>query len=198
MLEWNQRINLTAIKEADAVDRLHFLDSLACLLEPIPSGAAVLDVGAGAGFPGLPLKIVRPDLQLTLLEATGKKARFLERVSPPDVRVVNDRAETAAASLRETFDVVVTRALAALPTLLELTLPFCRLTGSVLALKKGAALEAEIASAARALAVLGGELAPAHTYELDGEVRHVLVIRKVRMTPSGYPRRSGMPAKNPL
>jgi len=201
LLDWNQRVNLTAITEPSAVERLHFLDSLACLLEPFPFGVRVLDVGAGAGFPGLPLKIARPDLDLTLLEATGKKARFLEHLTAvlalDLVHVVAERAEIFAG--RERFDIVLARALAAMPALLELTLPFCRLGGKVLALKKGAALTAELTSAAHALQVLGGELAEPRAYEfLEGEQRQVVVIRKVRPTPAGYPRRPGMPAKKPL
>jgi 16S rRNA (guanine527-N7)-methyltransferase len=200
LMDWNQRVNLTAITEPSAVERLHFVYSLACLLSAFGDRADVLDVGAGAGFPGLPLKIARPDLELTLLEATGKKARFLEhivvRLGLDRVHVVADRAETFAG--RELFDVVVTRALAAMPALLELTLPFCRIGGSVLALKKGAGLGAELASAAHALQVLGGELGEPHTYELDGEPRQVVVVRKVRETPSAYPRRPGLPAKKPL
>jgi 16S rRNA (guanine527-N7)-methyltransferase len=200
LLDWNRRLNLTAITHPDDIDRLHFVDSLACLLEPIAEGASVLDVGAGAGFPGVPLKIARPDLQVTLLEATGKKARFLEHavsvLGLAGVEVIHDRAETAGG--RQEYDVVVARALAAMPALLELTLPFCRIGGRVLALKKGTGLPAELASARRALEVLGGELAPPREYELDGEPRQVVVVRKVRPTPAGYPRRPGMPAKKPL
>lgn len=200
LLDWNRRLNLTAITHPEEVDRLHFLDSLACLLEPIPQGARLLDVGAGAGLPGLPLKIARQDLAVTLLEATGKKARFLEHVigalELTRVNVVTDRAETAPG--RERFDVVVARALAVLPALLELTLPFCRVGGKVLALKKGAGLQAEVASASRALQVLGAELGEVHEYELNGEPRQVVVIPKNSPTPAGYPRRPGMPAKRPL
>jgi 16S rRNA (guanine527-N7)-methyltransferase len=163
-------------------------------------GVSVLDVGAGAGFPGVPLKIVRPDLELTLLEATGKKARFLEHVSTAlnldQVSVLNERAETAGG--RETFDFVVARALAPMAVLLELTLPFCRLGGKVLALKKGAGLAAELVSAENALRVLGGELSESRAYELSGDQRQVVVVSKVRPTPDGFPRRPGMPAKKPL
>jgi len=200
LLDWNQRVNLTAITDPTAVDRLHFLDSLACLLSVFPDRADVLDVGAGPGLPGLALKIARPDLSLTLLEATGKKARFLEHVvatlNLDRVRVVAERAESFAGW--ELFDVVLARALAAMPVLVELTLPFCRVGGNVLALKKGAGLAAELASAAHAFHVLGGELANPCSYDLDGEPRQVVVIRKVRPTPPGYPRRPGMPAKKPL
>jgi 16S rRNA (guanine527-N7)-methyltransferase len=200
LLDWNSRVNLTAITQPAAIDRLHFADSLACLLEPIDAGAAVLDVGAGAGFPGLPMKIARPDLRLTLLEATGKKARFLEHLvaalSLDGVTVAAERAETFAE--REAFDVVVARALAAMPALLELTLPFCRVGGVVLALKKGARLSAELAAAGRALAILGGQLVEPRAYELEGEPRRLVVVRKVSPTPAGYPRRPGVPAKKPL
>src|SRR5207248_7441882 len=120
LLDWNRRINLTAIRDPEGVERLHFADSLACLLEPIASEARMLDVGAGGGFPGLPLKIARPDLRLTLLEATGKKARFLEHVVAAlglsEVTIVNQRAEEFGE--REAFEVVVARALGALPVLL--------------------------------------------------------------------------------
>jgi 16S rRNA (guanine527-N7)-methyltransferase len=200
LLDWNQRLNLTAITEPAAVDVLHFADALACLLFPFPQGSSVLDVGAGAGLPGLPLAIVRPDLSVTLLEATGKKARFLTHVSAAlglsNVTVVAERAE--AYTPRESFDVVVARALAALPALLELTLPFARVGGAVLAMKKGSALASEVNASTRALAVLGGDLAEPLCYSLGGEPRQVVVARKLLPTPPAYPRRPGLPAKKPL
>lgn len=200
LLDWNARINLTSITSPDGVDRLHFLDSLACLLEPMPKGALVLDVGAGAGLPGLALKIARSDLAVTLLEATAKKTRFLEHIVADlglrGVTVINDRAETAPG--RDSFDIAVARGVAAMPVLLELTLPFCRIGGKVLALKKGPGLPAELSSAERALRTLGGELCEPRDYQLDGEQRQVVVVRKIRPTPSGYPRRPGLPAKKPL
>ncbi|MDE3077833.1 MAG: 16S rRNA (guanine(527)-N(7))-methyltransferase RsmG, partial [Chloroflexota bacterium] len=123
LLEWNQRINLTSLRSAEQVETGHFLDSLFCLRAGIPSGCRLLDVGSGAGFPGLALAIVRPDIRVTLLEATGKKARFLEHVASAlelrDVEVLPQRAEEL--DRRGAFDVVVARALAALPALLELT-----------------------------------------------------------------------------
>jgi len=179
---------------------LHFLDSLACLLEPIDRGARLLDVGAGGGFPGLPLKIARPDLRLTLLEATGKKARFLEYVvqalGVSDVDILHDRAETAPGA--GSFDIVVARALGPMAVLLELTLPFCSIGGKVLAAKKGAGISSELQLAGYALQLLGGELAQPRSYELAGEERQIVVVRKVSATPGGYPRRPGMPAKKPL
>lgn len=203
LLDWNSRFNLTAITDPRAVTSLHFLDSLACLLAPIAQGAQVIDVGAGAGFPGLPLAIARPDLRVTLLEATAKKARFLEHAATAldlrSVRVVNDRAETAGTTaLREAFDVAVARALASMPALLELTLPFCRLAGNALALKKGLDLGAELQSSADALRLLGGELTSRLAYTLGAERREVVVVRKARPTPLKYPRSPGLPAKRPL
>jgi 16S rRNA (guanine527-N7)-methyltransferase len=201
LLEWNQRVNLTAIRDPAGVERLHFLDSVACLLGALPEAATVLDVGAGGGFPGLPLQIARPDIELTLLEATAKKTAFMSAVVADlgldRTHVVTGRAEDFGE--RESFDAVVARALAPLPVLLELTLPFARVGGQVLALKKGAGLADELAASGRALEALGGRLEPALTYELeDGEERHVVVVRKVRPTPAAYPRRSGLPAKRPL
>ena len=201
LLDWNQRVNLTAIRDQAGVERLHFLDSLACLLAGIGDRAKVLDVGAGGGFPGLPVKIARADIELTLLEATAKKTAFLMAVVD-DLRlgrthVVTGRAEDFGE--REFFDTVVARALAPMPALLELTLPFARIGGQVLALKKGTGLAGELAASRHALEVLGGELAPALSYQVgDGEERKVVVVRKVRPTPRGYPRRSGLPAKRPL
>ena len=200
LLDCNQRLNLTAIRDPTAVEELLFLDSLACLLVPVPQGAAVLDVGSGAGLPGLPLKIARPDLQLTLLEATGKKARFLEHVVASlglaDVTVAAERAETASG--RGAFDVVAAKAVADMAVLLELTLPFVTDGGLVLAHKKGMRLAEELRRADRALLILGGQLEPPRHYELGGEERQIVVVRKVRPTPPEYPRRPGVPARQPL
>ncbi len=187
LLEWNQRFNLTAIRDPDQIESKHFLDSLACLRLDIPELSRVLDVGAGAGLPGLPMKIARPDIKLTLLEATQKKARFLEHVASTlgltAVEVVALRAEEFTA--RESFDLVVARAVAALPSLLELTLPFCRIGGRVVAMKKGEGLEAEVAAAAHALKVLGGRLVDPIQYEVDGEARQLLVVEKIGRYASG-------------
>ncbi|MHB8619569.1 MAG: 16S rRNA (guanine(527)-N(7))-methyltransferase RsmG [Chloroflexota bacterium] len=200
LLAWNERINLTGITDPAEVDSRHFLDSLACLLAPFPHAARVLDVGSGAGLPGLPLKIARPDLRLTLLEATAKKARFVEHtvgmLGLADVEVLAERAETLGR--RERFDRVVARAVAALPALLELTLPFCALGGLVLAMKKGSRVPGEVTASTRALKLLGGEIEPPLAYRLGGEERQLLVIRKANATPAMYPRRPGQPAKHPL
>ncbi|MBV9119161.1 MAG: 16S rRNA (guanine(527)-N(7))-methyltransferase RsmG [Chloroflexi bacterium] len=201
LLEWNRRTNLTAVRTPEGVEEVHFVDSLACLLAPIPASVQVLDVGAGAGFPGLALKLARPDLSVTLLEATGKKARFMEHavaeLGLAGVDVVAERAELARHLLAR-FDVVVARAVASLAALLELTLPFATPGGLVVLPKKGPGLAAEIDRAGNALRILGGEMLPPVDYDLGAERRRLLLIRKIHETPSSYPRRPGMPVKNPL
>ncbi|MBX5492088.1 MAG: 16S rRNA (guanine(527)-N(7))-methyltransferase RsmG [Chloroflexi bacterium] len=213
LLAWNARVNLTAIVEPEAVERLHFLDSLTCTLPllarwgtaaAIPS-LRVIDVGSGAGFPGLPLKIALPQLRLTLLEATGKKAAFLTHVVAElgltDVAVVAERAEVIGhhPAHREAYDVALARAVAALPALLELTLPFLRVGGVLIAPRKGE-LAAELAAAAPALAALGGAARPLVPITLPAlaDGRALVVVDKVAPTPAAYPRRPGVPAKRPL
>lgn len=210
LLDWNQRINLTAITDPEGIAVRHFADSLAGLLAlpPAPERGPdlrVIDVGSGAGFPGLPLAIARPGLRLTLLEATGKKAAFIrhvvEMLDLNGVEVVTGRAEDLGRDrrYRETFDVALARALAPLPVLLELTLPFVARGGRLIAWKK-AAIEDEIAASARALATLGGRIQERRTLRLTGDEadRMLLVVEKTRPTPTNYPRRAGVPAKSPL
>jgi 16S rRNA (guanine527-N7)-methyltransferase len=211
--DWNTRLNLTAIVEPAAVERLHFLDSLTCALPLLarwgPAAAIpplrVIDVGSGAGFPGLPLKLALPQLRLTLLEATGKKAAFLAHVVAEleleGVIVVAERAEIAAhqAAHREAYDVALARALAALPVVLELTLPFLCRGGLLVAPRKGD-LAAELARAAPALRELGGDARPPLPITLPGlaDGRALVLVEKVAPTPAAYPRRPGVPAKRPL
>jgi 16S rRNA (guanine527-N7)-methyltransferase len=201
---WNVRANLTAIVEPGAVQIKHFLDSLTCLLAvPALEGLQVIDVGSGAGFPGLPLKIVRPDLHMTLLESVGKKADFLRhivaRLGLSDVTILHGRAEDfGAAAQREHYDVALARAVAELRVLAELTLPLCRVGGLVIAQKR-AGIEEEIANAAPAIAILGGALRTRISVDLpDVEPRQLLVLDKLSPTPARYPRRPGMPEKRPL
>jgi len=217
LLEWNQRFNLTAITQDDHVQIRHFLDSLTCLvaLRQFPPKSAhgqrtdtslrLLDVGSGAGLPGVPLQIVCPRWQVTLLEATGKKVGFLEHLRDvlgmTKLEVLHGRAESLAREEehREQYDVVVARAVAEMPVLAELTLPFTRMGGLVIAMKAATA-EAEVADADRALSILGGHLLKIIPLELSGlaEPRRLVVIRKSAVTPDAYPRRPGIPAKRPL
>jgi 16S rRNA (guanine527-N7)-methyltransferase len=212
LLAWNARMNLTGITDDRAVQLKHFLDSLAGLpalrqAEPLagwPAGR-VIDVGSGAGFPGVPLKIAWPGLRLTLLEATGKKAEFLralvQHLGMAGVEVLNARAEDAAhqPAHRQAYDLAVARALAEMATLAELTLPFVR-TGGLVAAYKGEDPSAEVARAENAIARLGGRLRRIMPVTIPGlaAARHLVVLEKVAVTPERYPRRPGMPARHPL
>jgi len=222
LVAWNARFNLTAITDYEQVQVRHFLDSLSCvralvgtdyLLPVTLAGPALrlarpltcIDVGSGAGFPGLPLKIVFPRLRLTLLEATGKKVTFLEhmveRLGLEEVTVIKGRAEELGQmpGHREHYELVLARAVAELPALAEYLLPLCRLGGLCIA-QKGIEAQAEVASAQAALAILGGELRRIIPVELPGlaETRHLVVLEKTARTPEKYPRRPGMPTKRPL
>ena len=205
---WNQKTNLTAITDYEGVQTKHFLDSLTiapALPCPTPPGLKMLDLGTGAGFPGLPLKILYPEIKLTLLEATGKKVTFLRHIISTlelaGVTVIAGRAEETAQvpEYRERFDIVVSRAVAELPALLELALPFCSLGGRVIAQKKGD-IKAEVGTATRALSVLGGEITEVREIPLSAlpDQRCLVIIAKITPTPAFYPRRPGMPAKKPL
>ena len=210
LADWNQRMNLTSVIDHDEVQVKHFLDSLTLLRAldgRMRSDARLVDVGAGAGFPGLPLKLACPDIRLTLLESTGKKANFLrhvvETLGLPDVEVLTGRAEELAhrQELRGDFDVTLARGLARLPTMLEYTLPFTRRGGVVAAWKHGGErLEAELESAQRALQILGGSVRTIYPVTATGltDNRVVMVIEKVKATPGDYPRRTGVPGKQPL
>ena len=209
MIEAAATFNLTNIRDPDAINRRHFLDALtqATLLQDrglLPAGCRVIDVGSGAGLPGLPMKIARPDLDLSLLDSHAKRCEFLRRVigalGLEDAHVIEGRAEVAAREpgLRETFDLVVARAVAPLPLLVELTLPFLRIGGH-LAATKGAGAERELLEAGRAIEELGGEPGEVLVVEAHGESESKLVlVRKARPTPERYPRRTGIPAKRPL
>jgi 16S rRNA (guanine527-N7)-methyltransferase len=208
MIDWNQRLNLTAITDYEEVQLRHFLDSLTITLVWPPgknTALRIIDVGTGAGLPGIPLKIIFPAIKLTLLEATAKKADFLrhivEKLGLANVEVVVGRAEEVAhqPQYREGFDLVLSRAVAALPTLVELALPFGAVGGSFVAQKKGN-IDEEIGRADRAISLLGGrlrELKRVDIAELADE-RYLVVIDKVSPTPGKYPRRPGLPAKRPL
>jgi 16S rRNA (guanine527-N7)-methyltransferase len=207
LLSWNARFNLTAITDSEGVQIRHFLDSLSCLLaiRDVQRGQSLIDVGSGAGFPGLPLKIVYPSLRLTLLEATGKKTDFLRHVVDllelRDVTVIHNRAEQIGQDPlhREAYDWVTARAVAAMPTLIEYLLPLCRLGGHCVA-QKGEDAAAEVASAEPAVLLLGGYLNRLVRVELPGlaETRYLVVIDKIARTPVQYPRPPGRPAKRPL
>ena len=209
LMDWNRRFNLTAITDWEGVLVRHFLDSLSCLKalprKEMTAGARVIDVGTGAGFPGLALKIVCPGMRLTLLEATRKKVTFLEHIvrvlELEDVEVVHGRAETLGrdSSRRERYDWALARAVAEMPTLAEYLLPLVRVGGAALA-QKGEGAAAEVQAAEAAIKTLGGRVRQLVPVELRGlaETRYLVVVDKMAATPDKYPRREGIPAKRPL
>ena len=200
--EVNQSMNLTRVdSDAEAAER-HFVDSLAPLKAGlIPRGARVLDVGSGAGFPGMPLAIARPDADVTLMDSLGKRVNFLsEAARRAGVRVnaVHARAEEAArGELREAFDVVTARAVARLNVLCELALPFVRV-GGVLVAYKGPAADEELAEAAAAIKRLGGGAARVLSADMPGRDARLVVVKKLTPTPKSFPRRPGEAARKPI
>ncbi|PKB84273.1 MAG: 16S rRNA (guanine(527)-N(7))-methyltransferase RsmG [SAR202 cluster bacterium Io17-Chloro-G9] len=208
LTQWNRRLNLTSITGYLEVQAGHFLDSLTvCLAAPerLSTSSRVVDVGAGGGFPGLPLKLAFPGIHLVLMDSVGKKAAFLEHLvsvlALDGVEVLTGRAENLAhrPELRESFDLALARGLARLPVLLEYSLPFCRLGGKLVAHKHGG-LDQELKSAAQSLETLGGRLSPEVPVRVTGltDNRVLVVVEKVAATPERYPRRAGVPAKRPL
>jgi 16S rRNA (guanine527-N7)-methyltransferase len=206
LLDWNTRINLTAICEQQQVRTKHFLDAFTCMLAMRNTPMErVIDVGTGAGLPGIPLKILNPNIQLTLVESVGKKADFCRHVCAvlrlEGVQVITDRAEALAQSPdhRQRYDWAVARAVARLPVLAEYLLPLARVGGAALAMK-GETAPAEAHEADYAIHLLGGRLRKLVPITLPGVVdeRFLVVIDKVAATPAGYPRKVGLPAKKPL
>lgn len=206
LVDWNTRFNLTAIRDPQEIHIKHFLDSLTCTLAIRESNVGCLiDIGTGAGFPGIPLKIVYPQMQLTLVESVGKKAEFcrhlVQILDLKSVEVVQERAENLGQNpaYREQYDWAVARAVAILPVLAEFMLPLVKVGGSMLAMK-GESGPAEAHSAEHALSVLGGHLRQLIPVTLPGvaEERYLVVINKVAATPKGYPRKVGLPTKRPL
>jgi 16S rRNA (guanine527-N7)-methyltransferase len=210
LIEWNKKINLTAITDYSSVQVKHFLDSLTITLA-LPEEEVerpdfnVIDIGTGAGFPGVPLKILFPRPRLVLIEPTTKKTAFLHHIirelKLENVEVLNSRAEEAAhlPLYREQFALVLSRAVALLPTLAELTLPFCQIGGRFIAQKKGE-IDQELNRAKKAIAALGGKLDRIKKIELDefDDGRYLIIIDKISPTPSKYPRRPGLPRRRPI
>jgi 16S rRNA (guanine527-N7)-methyltransferase len=204
LLEWNQRINLTSITEEFEVLTKHFLDSIS-VIKSIPAGSeTVLDIGSGGGFPGIPVQIACPDLTVFLLDSIKKKTEFLlhaKEVLKGKFNVYNMRAEDGARKddMRESFDVVVSRAVASLPVLVEYCLPYVRHGGKFIAMKSDD-VDREIENAQRAITVLGGGNVSIRQVSIPGTdiKRRLISIEKIAHTPSAYPRRAGMPEKRPI
>lgn len=204
LVEWNEKINLTAITDQKGIEEKHFLDcALPLKLFEIPQNASVIDVGTGAGFPGIPFKIIRPDIKLTLLDSLQKRIAFLNEVLQDlsiDALTLHGRAEDCgkAPEMREQFDIATARAVARLSVLTEYCLPFVRVGGYFLALKGGDCAE-EIGQSLNAIAVLGGRLLNSYEYNLpSGDRRTLIVIEKIKPTLPAYPRPQGRINKKPL
>ena len=200
VVKQNEVMNLTAITEPDQVARLHLLDSLSVLKCEDLKGKTLIDVGCGAGFPGVPLAIACPEANITLLDSLGKRMTWLETVLTElgvEARCVTARAEEAVASCRETYDFATSRAVARLNILLELTAPYVKVGGKVLAMK-GAAAREELAEAGNAIKKLGLKLEEVKEFPMDGTTHAVIVLRKVSPTPTQFPRRFAKIKQSPL
>jgi 16S rRNA (guanine527-N7)-methyltransferase len=207
LMEWNERINLTAIRDSKGIRTKHFLDSLTVLLAWERHGppARIIDVGTGAGFPGLILKLIWPASQVTLVESVHKKADFcqhiVEELDLQQVTILSERAEAVGQDPdhRQVYDLAVARAVARMPILMEYLLPLVHRNGIVMAMK-GESAPAETQSAEKAIQLLGGKLHKLIHVELPTvvEERFIVVVNKVARTPEDYPRRIGVPSKSPL
>jgi len=209
LVEWNRRVNLTGITDYEEVQVKHFVDSLTITLALegsawLNGSFALLDIGTGAGMPGIPLKILHPEAKLVLLDSVAKKTAFLRHIvrelGLAETEVITERAEGIGhlPVYRESFDLVVCRAVSQLATVAELTLPFCRI-GGLAVIPKKAGIEQELSDTAGAIGILGARLKSVREVTIKGLEQHRLVVlEKTSMTPSTYPRRPGMPAKRPL
>lgn len=206
LLDWNQRMNLTGITDPQEIAVKHFLDSLTLIpLIPRSQSLRIVDVGTGAGFPGLVIAVMFPEFHVTLMDSTGKKLRFIKHVgealSLGNIRVLHSRAEDAGRSRahRETYDIVMARAVAPMPALMEYTLPLAKIGGQVIAMRGTDAYDVTN-TAARAIDILGGELFTIEEVQLPGftNPRYLVVVDKVDPTPRDYPRNAGIPTRQPL
>ena len=206
LLEWNQKFNLTAIRDVESIRTKHFLDSYSCVLAwKAQPPQRLVDVGTGAGFPGLPLKIIYPAMHVTLVESVGKKVSFcqhiINRLSLEGIEVIHSRAEDIGqiSAHRETYDCAVARAVANLNILSEYLLPLVKIGGIMLA-QKGESGPAEAQSAEKAMKILGGKLKQLIPVNLPGvaDDRYLVLVDKVAATPPKYPRKAGIPMKTPL
>ncbi|MGE5677744.1 MAG: 16S rRNA (guanine(527)-N(7))-methyltransferase RsmG [Pseudomonadota bacterium] len=206
MIAWNEKINLTAITEEREVYIKHFLDSATCLSTGyIKDGMKVIDVGTGAGFPGVPLKILKSDIEMTLLDSLNKRISYLDEVVAKlglkGVKTVHARAEEAGSikGNREAYDIVLSRAVAAMNVLCEYCIPFARVGGFFLC-QKGPDIEEELAGAKSAISLLGGKIRDIKEYQLPfSDIKHnIIVIEKISVTPTKYPRKPGKPSASPI
>lgn len=204
LLEWNQKINLTAITKPDEIVLKHFIDSLT-IAKYIEKNAKLVDVGTGAGFPGIPLKIIREDIEVTLIDSLNKRINFLkeviEQLSLSKIEVFHSRAEEFGknSKYRENFDCATSRAVANLSTLSEYLIPLVKVKGICISMK-GSEVEEEIEQSKKAISVLGGNIETIDKFQLPNSNinRNIIILRKIRNTPNQYPRKAGLPAKEPI
>ncbi|MCI8361968.1 MAG: 16S rRNA (guanine(527)-N(7))-methyltransferase RsmG [Clostridia bacterium] len=202
LLEWNEKINLTAITEPNEIILKHFIDSTT-ILKYIENNMKVVDVGTGAGFPGIPLNIVNTNVNYTLVDSLNKRINFLneviEKVDLKNINTVHSRIEDFAKNNKETFDIATSRAVASLNILLEYLLPLVKIGGICICMKGSNAKE-EIESASKALEILGGKIEKVEEITLPESdiVRNIIIIRKIKSTPNKYPRKAGMATKEPI
>lgn len=207
LLEWNSRFNLTAIRDKEGIETKHFLDSLTCLmaLDLSNTPRSLIDIGTGAGFPGIPLKLMLPQMRLTLVESIQKKAGFcthmVEKLSLRQVQVLPERAEDVGQdpNHRECYDLATARAVAAMPTLVEYLLPLVRIGGLVI-MQKGESAQLEALKSEKVIQRLGGKIRVILPVVLPGvaDERYLVVLEKVARTAAEFPRRTGLPSKQPL
>ena len=204
LIEWNEKINLTAITEPDEVILKHFVDSLT-IAKYIPDGTKIVDVGTGAGFPGIPLKIYRQDIEITLLDSLQKRINFLNEVirelNLEKIETVHSRVEDFGKDkmYREKFDIATSRAVANLSTLSEYLLPLVKVGGKVISMK-GSLIEEELEHSKNAIKILGGKVEKVDEFDLPNSdiSRNIVLINKIKETPNKYPRKAGEPSKKPL
>ena len=204
LIEWNKKINLTAITEPDEIILKHFVDSLT-ISKYISDGTKVVDVGTGAGFPGIPLKIVRQDVDITLLDSLQKRINFLDEVinelNLEKITTVHSRVEDFGKNkeYREKFDIATSRAVANLSTLSEYLLPLVKVGGKVISMK-GSLIQEELENSKNAIKILGGQIEKVDEFDLPNSdiSRNIVLIDKIKNTPNRYPRKAGEPSKKPL
>lgn len=201
LIEWNKKMNLTAITEPKEIIEKHFIDSLT-ILPYINKNDKVIDIGTGAGFPGIPVKIAESSLEITLLDSLNKRITFLGNVISElklkNITAIHGRAEEYIKEKREKYDIAVSRAVAELPVLLEYLLPYVKIGGKCICMKGPKANE-EIQKSKKALEILGGKIEKIENIKINGEMeRNIIVIIKNKKTPSKYPRKAGKPSKEPI
>ena len=202
LLEWNDKINLTAIIDENEIRLKHFADSLT-VSEFIEDNSKVVDVGTGAGFPGIPLKIYNDSLSITLVDSLNKRINFLNEVIDKldlnNIDAVHGRAEDLGRDkeYREQYDIAISRAVANMSTLVEYLLPFVKIGGKAICMK-GPNIDEELKDAQKAINILGGEIEKIESLKLGDMDRNIIIIKKIKSTPAKYPRKAGIPVKNPI